>query len=67
MPKPHRRTELPPHRLQELQRFFLDHKALESKQVLVDAPRGPAEALVVLREAVAYYEREKGRLRSGAE
>lgn len=56
-------AELPPHRLQQLHRFFLDYKALEHKEVLVDRPRGPAEALRVLRDAVALYAREEPRLR----
>jgi inorganic pyrophosphatase len=56
---------LPPHRLRELQRFFLDYKALENKAVVVDAPQGRAAALDVLRDAVALYEREKSRLGGG--
>jgi inorganic pyrophosphatase len=47
--------ELPAHRMQELQRFFLDYKALEGKPVQVDKPLGPAEGLRILREAVAAY------------
>jgi inorganic pyrophosphatase len=57
--------DLPRHRLQALQRFFLDYKALEGKEVTVETPHGPAEALDVLREAVAYYAREGARLRAG--
>jgi len=41
-------SELPPHRLRELQRFFQDYKALENKRVLVEAPQGRFEALRVL-------------------
>jgi inorganic pyrophosphatase len=49
---------LPPHRLRELERFFLDYKVLEGKQVEVDAMRGTREALRVLRESAAFYARE---------
>ena len=55
--------ELPPHRLRELQRFFIDYKVLENKAVVVDEPQGRDAALRVLRDAVALYEREKVRLR----
>jgi inorganic pyrophosphatase len=56
-------SELPPHRLRELQRFFQDYKALEHKKVLVSAPQGRSEALVVLRDAMKLYDKEKDRLR----
>jgi inorganic pyrophosphatase len=56
-------SQLPPHRLRELQRFFQDYKALENKVVVVDEPQGREEAVRVLREAAALYEREKGRLK----
>ena len=56
-------SELPPHRLRELQRFFQDYKALENKKVLVSAPQGRSEALQVLRDAVKLYDRERDRLR----
>jgi inorganic pyrophosphatase len=48
-------SELPPHRLRELQRFFLDYKVLENKVVNVEHLRGPADALQVIRDAVALY------------
>jgi inorganic pyrophosphatase len=51
-------NELPPHRLRELERFFLDYKALENKEVVVEGFLGPAEALTVLSEAIAFYVRE---------
>jgi inorganic pyrophosphatase len=56
-------SQLPPHRLRELQRFFLDYKQLEGKEVEVDAPFGADRALPILREAVALYAREQHRLR----
>jgi inorganic pyrophosphatase len=48
-------AELPPHRLKELQRFFLDYKVLEQKVVNVEALEGRAEAERVIRAAVALY------------
>jgi inorganic pyrophosphatase len=57
-------AELPPHRLQELRRFFLDYKVLEGKDVQVEAPLGAAEARAILRDAVALYARERDQLRS---
>jgi inorganic pyrophosphatase len=55
--------ELAPHRLRELQRFFLDYKTLEGKSVEVDEPLGPDEAHQVLRDAIALYNQENNRLR----
>jgi inorganic pyrophosphatase len=55
--------ELAPHRLRELQRFFLDYKTLEGKSVEVDEPLGPEEAHQVLRDAIALYNQENTRLR----
>ncbi|HEX5270692.1 MAG TPA: inorganic diphosphatase [Gemmataceae bacterium] len=55
--------ELAPHRLRELQRFFMDYKTLEGKTVEVDEALGPEEARRVLREAIAFYNQENNRLR----
>ncbi len=62
----HSIDDLPPHRMRELQRFFIDYKALEDKPVSVDKPLGPEEAKKVLREAVDLYTRERDRLRQGS-
>jgi inorganic pyrophosphatase len=59
-------SEIPGHRLRELQRFFEDYKVLEHKKVLVGAPQGRSVALEVLRDAIRLYDRERDRLRSGA-
>src|SRR5262249_17220571 len=59
----HSIKELAPHRLRELQRFFLDYKTLEGKTVEVDEPLGPDEARQVLRDAIALYNQEQNRLR----
>jgi len=54
---------MPPHRLRELQRFFLDYKVLEGKEVLMEGFLGPADAEAVLRDAIALYAREQEALR----
>jgi inorganic pyrophosphatase len=56
-------SEIPPHRLRELKRFFEDYKALENKKVLVGEPQGRSEGLRVLRDAIRLYDREVERLR----
>jgi inorganic pyrophosphatase len=56
-------AELPPHRLRELQRFFLDYKVLEGADVEVDEPLGVEAALPILREAVVHYRKLQAALR----
>jgi inorganic pyrophosphatase len=48
-------SELSPHRVLELQRFFLDYKVLENKTVDLGALRGPADAEEVVRDAARLY------------
>jgi inorganic pyrophosphatase len=48
-------SELPPHRLKELERFFLDYKVLEQKAVSVEGMQGHADAERVIRDAVRLY------------
>ena len=48
-------AELPPHRLRELERFFLDYRVLENKTVNVEALRGRDDAERVVRDAVRLY------------
>lgn len=55
--------ELAPHRLRELQRFFMDYKTLEGKMVEVDEPLGPEEAIRIIRAAINLYAQELNRLR----
>ena len=50
-------TELPKHILREMGRFFQDYKALENKEVIVDDPLGPDEALTTIMEALELYRR----------
>ena len=48
-------AQLPVHVLRQLRRFFEDYKVLEQKQVVVEDLIGPAQALVVIREALELY------------
>jgi inorganic pyrophosphatase len=48
-------AELPPHRLKEMQRFFLDYKVLENKVVDVDQFQGRPVAEQVIRTAIRLY------------
>src|SRR5262249_11677336 len=49
--------ELPPHRLLEMRRFFLDYKKLEGKEVDVEQFLSPSEALQILHDAFEAYRR----------
>jgi len=51
-------SELPGHRLKELERFFLDYKVLENKAVTVEDMRGRIDAERTIRDAARLY-REK--------
>jgi inorganic pyrophosphatase len=48
-------TDLPPHRVKEIQRFFLDYKVLENKGVDVERIRGRGAAEQVIRDAARLY------------
>ncbi|WP_127717985.1 inorganic diphosphatase [Halobacteriovorax sp. HLS] len=48
-------SELPPHRIHELRRFFEDYKALEKKEVIVSDFLGPTHATKCLEEAIDLY------------
>jgi inorganic pyrophosphatase len=51
------KTDLPPHVLRQVRRFFEDYKILEHKQVIVEDLLGAAEALDIIRDALALYHR----------
>jgi inorganic pyrophosphatase len=51
----HDRRELPAHAEREIKRFFQDYKVLEQKTVEIEDPLGPAEALVIIRDALELY------------
>jgi inorganic pyrophosphatase len=59
-------AQLLPHRLRELQRFFLDYKVLEGKDVIVETPLGAVQAMDILREAIASYQRNREQLRQSS-
>jgi len=50
-------TELPGHVMREMARFFQDYKALEHKEVVVDDPLGPEDALTTIIDALDLYRR----------
>ena len=55
-------SEIPAHKVRELKRFFQDYKALEEREVHVSKAEGRSAALRVLRDAIAFYERERAHL-----
>jgi len=52
---------LPPHLMKELDRFFRDYKTLEEKRVDVETFYGRDQALQIIRDSRAAYERGEGR------
>ena len=52
-----RTSELPPHLMRELERFFTDYKVLEGKRSEVGEMYDTAQALVVIQKARDAYER----------
>jgi len=56
--------ELPPHRIEEVRRFFMDYKMLERKTVVVEDFLDRDEALPIVQAAIDLYARERTRLRA---
>lgn len=56
-------AQLPRHVLREMQRFFLDYKILENKEVAVEEPLGATAASGVITAAIDSYRKEENRLR----
>jgi inorganic pyrophosphatase len=52
-------SEMPPHRLRMLQRFFQDYKQLEGKVVEVDEMQPAASAYPIIEDALARYSRQR--------
>ncbi len=50
-------SELPPHTVVELRRFFEDYKKLEHKQVIVEQFLGREDAYKIVNEAVEFYDK----------
>lgn len=57
-------SELPPHRIKEIRRFFEDYKILENKKVTVEDFYDRDEAVRILKAAVDLYKMSEKTLRS---
>lgn len=55
-------SELPPHTIVELRRFFEDYKKLEHKQVIVEQFLGREDAYKIITDAVELYSKEREKL-----
>ena len=58
-------AELPPHVLEEVERFFLDYKVLERKEVRVGRMAGHADAERVIQKALELYAEKRSELVGG--
>jgi len=53
----HQASEIPPHKLRMIRRFYQDYKQLEGKSVKVDDIQPAEMAYPIIRDALAYYKR----------
>jgi inorganic pyrophosphatase len=51
-------SELPPHTMKEIVRFFQDYKALEEKNVTIENLYGRAYAQNIILESIELYNKE---------
>jgi inorganic pyrophosphatase len=56
-------SDLPSHRMKEIERFFLDYKILEEKNIVIDHFLDQAEAFRVIHEAIEFYRVNEAKLR----
>jgi inorganic pyrophosphatase len=56
-------SDLPPHTVVELRRFFEDYKKLEHKQVVVDQFLGKDEAYRIINESLELYREHETQLK----
>ncbi|MGE5364780.1 MAG: inorganic diphosphatase [Bacteroidota bacterium] len=55
-------SELPPHTIVELKRFFEDYKKLEHKNVIVEHFFGKQEAYKIISDSIALYKKVFGQM-----
>ncbi|MEC3879795.1 inorganic diphosphatase [Parapedobacter sp. 10938] len=55
-------SELPPHTMKEIVRFFQDYKALERKNVTIERLFGRSYAYKVIQESIDLYQKEYANL-----
>lgn len=59
-------SDLPPHRVREIERFFQDYKVLEEKEVIVEGWNEREEAVQILHDSLDLYRQlRRGELERG--